>query len=84
MKIKPLGRYVVAKVTEYDDPSNGIVIPDKYKKKIPKGIIIDVSDMLKDEFSIGETIIFEKSNTKLIENDLVFIPDYRIHLKQEL
>lgn len=84
MKIKPLSNYGLLKVSDYsDDPSkSGIILPQKYRKKIPKGVVVDKGNYVTD-IEIGETVIFSKQQTKALPNDLVLAPIHRILLKGE-
>lgn len=79
MNIEPLQDYFLLEVKEYDDANNiGIVIPQKYRKKIPRGTILKKGKYCTEDFDVGETVLFQKSGTKALPNDLVLCPEYRI------
>lgn len=83
MKIIPLQKYVLLEVSEYtDDPSkSGVIVPQKYRKKIPKGKVLMKGKYAEGDFDVGDTVIFSKQGTKALPENQILAPDYRILLK---
>jgi len=77
MNIEPLHDYFLLEVKDYKD-TGSIIIPDKYKKKIPKGKILKKGKYCSDDFDVGDIVMFQKTQTKALPNDLVLCPEYRI------
>ena len=82
MIVKPLQRYVLLKVTEFNDSKFNIVLPEHLRKKIPRGTVVDKGSYVED-IEIGQTVVFDKSGSKALPQDYVLCPDYRIHLTIE-
>lgn len=80
MKVKPKGKYVLLKVTEYED-TGSIFIPEKYRKKIPKGTVLAKGDCCEANYEVGQVVIYKKSGTKLINEDEVMCHEDNILLK---
>ena len=63
MKFKPLGqRVLVERVEEKTTTASGIIIPDNAKEKPLHGIVVAVSDEVKEKKLVAEndTVIFAK------------------------
>ena len=85
MKILPLQQYVLLHVPKFDNETkSGIVIPQRFKKKIPIGTVISKGDYAGDDYNEGDVVIFSKSGTKALpDGDLVLCPSHRILLKEK-
>jgi co-chaperonin GroES (HSP10) len=83
MKVRPVQNYTIIEVMEYNELSNGLVLPIHLRKKKPIGKIVDKGPNCSDDLKIEATVIFTKQSTKpLPDGDLVIVPEYRIELKE--
>ena len=85
MKVIPLQKYVLLEVVEYAEGNFGIQLPPSARKKIPKGKVLAKGDYVDEEINVGDIVIYDKSGSKALPlNNEVLVPDYRIHLTENV
>ena len=80
MIIKPTGKYILLKVTEYEDTGN-IFIPSHARKKLPKGKILATGDHC-EKYKEGSVVIYKKAGTKILPDDQVIAHEDNILMRE--
>ena len=81
MKVEPLSNFVLLSVTEYSH--SRVVLPEALRKKLPKGIVVSCGKYCSEDYKEGQEVLFNKSGSKALPNDLVLVQEHRITLKEE-
>lgn len=84
MIVKPLQKYALLEVKEYNDPKSGIVVPTKKRKKKPIGKVVAKGEYCDDEYQVGDVVLFRKSGTKALPEDMVLCHERNILMKKIL
>jgi co-chaperonin GroES (HSP10) len=67
MKHKPVGKYLLLKVKEEEQPKN-IVIPEPYRKKQSIGRVLDTGNFV-EHFKKGDLVYYKKGGSKLVDKE---------------
>jgi co-chaperonin GroES (HSP10) len=79
--IRPASNYVLLDVKN-KETSSVIIIPDKYKKKERKGIILAVGRYVSQDLKVGDEVYFSPGGIKETEEGLL-IPERSLELKKK-